>query len=53
MVYNVQQWYAVQVSDTTMMTIAEKVWAKAFGFLPKIKNLTHASSKERSHTLIL
>jgi hypothetical protein len=60
MVYNVQQWYAVEVSDTTMLPIAENVWAKAKGFLPKIKNLTPASlpqkkrdRQERSHTLKL
>ena len=35
MVYNDQQWYAAEVSDTTMMTIAEHDWAEAFGFCPK------------------
>jgi hypothetical protein len=35
MAYKVQQWYAFEVSDTTMMTIARNVWAKAKGFCPK------------------
>jgi hypothetical protein len=46
MVYKVQQWYAFEVSDTTMMTIAASLLVNK-----KNKNLT--PPKERSHTPIL